>query len=41
VADIDRALSEKESKSWHIFTIIAEFIDSTDGLSAFGSGRNW
>jgi hypothetical protein len=41
VADIECPLLKKESESWHMFTIMAEFIESTDNLSASGSGRNW
>ncbi|WP_019139532.1 TIGR00730 family Rossman fold protein [Noviherbaspirillum massiliense] len=46
VADLERATSKKARESWHILTIMAEFIDSTERLSElrpavsiFGSAR--
>jgi hypothetical protein len=46
VADIERATSKKARESWHMFTIMAEFIESTERLSElrpavsiFGSAR--
>ncbi|SDX53377.1 hypothetical protein SAMN04515617_104256 [Collimonas sp. OK242] len=46
VTDIERATSKKARESWHMFTIMAEFIESTERLSElhpavsiFGSAR--
>lgn len=46
VADIERATAKKARESWHMFTIMAEFIESTERLSElrpavsiFGSAR--
>jgi len=46
VGDIDRATAKKARESWHVLTIMAEFIESTDRLSElrpavsiFGSAR--
>ena len=46
VADLERATAKKARESWHMFTIMAEFIDSTETLSElrpavsiFGSAR--
>ncbi|WP_025918022.1 TIGR00730 family Rossman fold protein [Herminiimonas sp. CN] len=46
VTDKDRATSQKARESWHMFTIMAEFIESTERLSElrpavsiFGSAR--
>jgi uncharacterized protein (TIGR00730 family) len=46
VADINRATSKKARESWHMLTIMAEFIESTERLSElrpavsiFGSAR--
>ncbi len=46
VADIERATEKKARESWHMLTIMAEFIDSTERLaevrpavSIFGSAR--
>jgi uncharacterized protein (TIGR00730 family) len=46
VADIERATAKKARESWHMLTIMAEFIDSTERLSElrpavsmFGSAR--
>jgi uncharacterized protein (TIGR00730 family) len=46
IADIERATSKKARESWHMLTIMAEFIESTERLSElrpavsiFGSAR--
>lgn len=46
IADIERATSKKARESWHMLTIMAEFIESTERLaelrpavSIFGSAR--
>ncbi|HEX7648913.1 MAG TPA: TIGR00730 family Rossman fold protein [Noviherbaspirillum sp.] len=46
IADIDRATAKKARESWHILTIMAEFIDASERLaearpavSIFGSAR--
>ncbi|SFA79146.1 hypothetical protein SAMN04515620_10320 [Collimonas sp. OK607] len=46
VTDVERATSKKARESWHMFTIMAEFIESTERLSElhpavsiFGSAR--
>ncbi len=46
VTDLERATTAKARESWHMFTIMAEFIDSTERLSElrpavsiFGSAR--
>ena len=46
VGDIDRATAKKARESWHVLTIMAEFIESTERLSElrpavsiFGSAR--
>ena len=46
VTDLERATTKKARESWHMFTIMAEFIDSTERLSElrpavsmFGSAR--
>jgi uncharacterized protein (TIGR00730 family) len=46
VADMERATAKKARESWHMFTIMAEFIDATETLSElrpavsiFGSAR--
>jgi hypothetical protein len=33
VADIERATAKKARESWHMLTIMAEFIESTERLS--------
>ncbi len=46
VADVERATAKKARESWHMFTIMAEFIEATEHLSElrpavsiFGSAR--
>lgn len=46
VGDIERATAKKARESWHVLTIMAEFIESTERLSElrpavsiFGSAR--
>ena len=46
VTDVERATTKKARESWHMFTIMAEFIDATERLSElrpavsiFGSAR--
>ncbi len=36
IADKDKATALKARESWHMFTIMAEFIESTERLSALG-----
>ena len=36
IADKDKATTLKARESWHMFTIMAEFIESTERLSALG-----
>jgi hypothetical protein len=46
ISDIERATTKKARESWHMFTIMAEFIEATERLSElrpavsiFGSAR--
>ncbi|TXI93255.1 MAG: TIGR00730 family Rossman fold protein, partial [Burkholderiaceae bacterium] len=36
ITDKDKATALKARESWHMFTIMAEFIESTERLSAIG-----